>query len=149
MRHTSLLCQGLLQCRYTTPFSPPSSSLLPPREIHKGKPLRALTPSCHTAHKPLMKATPLQTACVVAAICLWRQQAIQQSKTAKYPFTSSSPHPQSWAQTRCYSLGPAITLTALHSSNSAHLALFFPPSHGPSFLLLSHCENAQITDTDE
>lgn len=53
----------------------------------------ALSPPCHTACKPLMKATPLQTACVVAPICLLRQQATRQSKNRKTPPPPPPPSP--------------------------------------------------------
>lgn len=100
------------------------------------------SPHCVTLHvSHHRKQHPFKCICVFAV-----------AHPPKHTHTHIIPHylfllppPPTEAKNRCYSLGPAIQLTALHFSKSAHLS----PFHGLAFLLLSHCAKAQITDTDE
>lgn len=87
-----LLCPGLLGSPvvqvlpHPSLLPPPSSSsLIPPREI---SPDCALTPSCHTTCKPLMKATPHQPLLWLPFVCGSNKQYSNQK-----PQNTPSPPP--------------------------------------------------------
>lgn len=130
----------------TTPFPPPfSSSLIPPREI---SPDCALTPSCHTTCKPLMKATPHQPLLWLPFVCGSNKQYSNQ-KPQNTPSPPPAPTPNHELKPDAIPRGQLSGRPLCTPPTLLTYPCFFPPSLGSSFLLLSQCEQAQITDMDQ